>query len=125
MRIALTKLCCLTLVCLTAGLIAAPSGFAQSAGDEQYVDPFQGEQGSGGGGGGSGDSGDPSTGTETPAPAPAPPSDTSGVTTPAESGSEVPSSAAPVLPRTGLPVLAAFGAGALLLSGGFVLRRRA
>jgi LPXTG-motif cell wall-anchored protein len=123
MRKSLTMLCCALLASLAAATVAAPAGFAQSAGDEQYVDPFQGEQGSGGGGGGSGDSGDPSTGTETPAPAP--PSDTSGVTTPAESGSEVPSSAAPVLPRTGLPVLAAFGAGALLLSGGFVLRRRA
>lgn len=122
----------LALLVLCAAFPAQALG--QSAGDEQYTDPFQGEENSGGGGGQSGNSsqgqGGGDTG-ETPAPAP---DDGSGTVTPdstvtPETGTATGttgSSEDPAgLPRTGLPlgVLAALGAG-LLLSG-LALRRSA
>ena len=42
---------------LLAGLLVPSASFAQSAGDEQYVDPFQDETQQGGGQGGSGGGG--------------------------------------------------------------------
>jgi hypothetical protein len=133
-------LCCALLASLAAATVAAPAGFAQSAGDEQYVDPFQTEQGSGGGGGdtgtgGGGGGGGSDTGAapEQPSvpetPTAEPPAETLGATPPTGSdpSASTEGSAAGefALPRTGLPLLAVFGAGVLLLGGGLALRRSA
>jgi hypothetical protein len=135
----LTMLCCVLLASLAPAAVLTPAGFAQSAGDEQYVDPFQTEPESGGGGGnaGSGD-GDPGAGSGTTEPQPStpespavePPADTSEVpVAPAGSdsstGTEASASAGSALPRTGLPLVAVFGAGVLLVGGGYLLRRHA
>jgi len=115
------------LILALALLAAHSSALAQSAGDDQYDDPF------GGGGGGQ---------QEEPAPAPEP--------TPAPAGEPAPAAPAPAataepttdpgtpapaetpaaggggeqLPRTGAPTALVVGAGAMLLLGGLLLRRR-
>jgi hypothetical protein len=94
-------------------LALPPAALAQSAGDEQYADPF-------------GEVEEPSGSQGEPAPAPEPepvpvPAE------PAESGEEAVVSQetdAPTLPATGLPAGLVAGAGALLLAGGTTLRRR-
>ena len=103
--------------------LAVPgSAFAQSAGDDQYVDPFQDPQGQNqGGGGDSGSQGDaetvqPAEPQVAPEPAPVAPSET---TAPSDS------TAAQTLPVTGLPALGVALAGAFFLAGGMILRRRA
>jgi hypothetical protein len=133
MRKSLTMLCCALLASLAAATVAAPAGFAQSAGDEQYVDPFQTEQGSGGGGGdtGSGGGGGSDTGAapEQPAaPEPSTPTGTPEPAPPVESGTATTtggSAGGIALPRTGPPFLAVLGAGVLLLGAGLALRRSA
>ena len=148
MQKSLTMLCCALLASLAGAMVAAPAAFAQSAGDEQYVDPFQTEQGSGGGGegtgtggGGGGDTGTGGGGggsgtgaaPEQPSvpetPTAEPPADTLGATptTGSDSSASTEGSAAGefALPRTGLPLLVVFGAGVLLLGGGLALRRSA
>jgi hypothetical protein len=112
---------------LSLALAVPGSAFAQSAGDDQYVDPFQDPQGQNqGGGGNSGSQGGGSQGdTEAvqpaqpevaPEPAPVVPGET---TAPSES------TAAQTLPVTGLPLLGVALAGAFLLASGMILRRRA
>jgi hypothetical protein len=127
---------------LVAGLaVVVPAvSLAQSAGDEQYVDPFQNqdEQGGGGGGqGGSGEAGGGSEGTQTDsgtgstgepegtpeAPAPAPTDEGGGFGATA-SGSPATGSQ-DVLPRTGLPVAVAALLGTVFLAAGVALRRSA
>jgi hypothetical protein len=145
MQKSLAMLCFALLASLAAATVAAPAGFAQSAGDEQYVDPFQNDQGSGGGGGdtgsggggggntGSGGGSDPGAVPEQPSVPEAPtgeaPGDTLGAapTTGTGSSTSTEGSAAGefALPRTGLPLLAVLGAGLLLLGGGWALRRSA
>ena len=94
-------------------LALPPAALAQSAGDEQYADPF-GEVEE--------PQGDPAPAPE-PEPAPAP-------AEPAASGEEAvvaqetEGTDAPTLPATGLPAGLVAGAGALLLAGGTTLRRR-
>jgi hypothetical protein len=98
---------------LAAFLLAVPSAaFAQSAGDEQYADPFgQTDQPSG-------SQGEPA---QTPAPAPAQTqSDSLGTSEPIVAQQ----TDAPTLPATGLPVVLLAGTGALLLAAGIALRRR-
>jgi hypothetical protein len=132
----------LVIIALLTAVVALPASvpagaLAQSAGDEQYVDPFQNEGGGGnsGGGGGSGegdegtaggdtgttggDTGSGSTGTAG--------TDTGSATSPSTTTESATGTAAdgPALPATGLPVGVAFGGGLLLLSSGFMLRRRA
>jgi hypothetical protein len=121
-------------------LLAAPAlAYAQSAGDEQYVDPFQGGEGGG--------QQEPSPPPEQPAePAPTAPAEPA-PTAPAEPAPAAPAEPAPggngtaeaapapeaeaaeatspTLPRTGAPVvlLAAIGYGLLL--AGIAIRRKA
>jgi hypothetical protein len=104
------------LVTLLAALLLLalpPAALAQSAGDEQYADPF-------------GEVEEPSGSQGEPAPEP----DPEPVPAPAEpsaSGEEAVVSQetdAPALPATGLPAGLVAGAGALLLAGGASLRRR-
>lgn len=108
----------------SAAVLAAPApALAQSAGDDQYQDPFGGN--SGGSGGGSGGSGSQAPSTpSTPAPAPstpvpaASPAATTAQATAADPGRE--------LPYTGSPVdaLLLAAAGGTLLASGLTLRVR-
>lgn len=112
----------LILLILAVALLAAPAAaLAQSAGDEQYTDPFgEGEQGS-------------ETQEPAPEPAPEPPVEQqSGV--PAQTGSESPDpapaaeaaqEAAPTLPRTGAPLVLLAATGYALLLAGIAIRRKA
>ncbi|HZN88506.1 MAG TPA: hypothetical protein VFB44_06005 [Thermoleophilaceae bacterium] len=101
-------------------LLALPAtALAQSAGDEQYSDPFgkveNGNDDAGGAGGGSGNT------TAAPAPStPAAPAET-GVESTETTSTEATGAQ---LPRTGFPVLLLAGAGALLALSGATLRRR-
>lgn len=104
-------------ILLTLALVAPASVLAQSAGDQQYVDPFQGQEGGGGGNGGEQTGGsDDGTTTTTPTA----PSDTAGVT----AGDTVPETDGATLPRTGLTLLPVILTGLFLLAAGLVLRRR-
>jgi LPXTG-motif cell wall-anchored protein len=105
-------------------LSAPPLALAQSVGDEQYRDPFAGEEqpqdetggGSTGGGGGT-------TPTPTPAPAPAP-APTS--TAPTESSAVEPTATvADTLPRTGDEPAWVAAVAMLLIAAGAGLRRTA
>lgn len=95
---------------LALGLLALPSAaLAQSAGDEQYADPF-------------GEVEQPNDAQEEPAPAPEP----AHAPEPAGDQPAVASQepAAPTLPRTGLPAAVLAALGGALMAGGGVLRRR-
>jgi LPXTG-motif cell wall-anchored protein len=94
--------------------LAAPAAWAQSAGDEQYQDPFGDEQ---------------STPTPTPSPAPTPAGDTAQAAptpTPAPTAppTAVVAQTAPQLPRTGNDPITPAVAGFWLLLGGVALRAR-
>jgi hypothetical protein len=125
---------------LTLVLAVPGTALAQSAGDEQYIDPFQeppaqdqGGQGNAGSGGGS-QGGDPaggqdgsSGGGETeavapPAPAVEPPADGTVTQDPSVTAGTT-SSDGSTLPNTGLPPAGLVVIGALLLGGGITLRR--
>jgi hypothetical protein len=105
-------------------LLAPASAFAQSAGDEQYADPFGDGQSQSDNQGSSNDQGSSSGGgtttaqaapTATPAPAQAPaPTATTAQAAPA----------APQLPRTGGDPITPAVAGFWLLLGGVALRAR-
>jgi hypothetical protein len=107
-------------IALAVPCVALPAtALGQSAGDEQYVDPFQGGGGSNNdnsqsdnsnSGGEAQDQGTTTTTTQT-----TESGDTAGV---AESDSQT-------LPRTGLPLAGLVLSGAALLGGGAALRRRA
>jgi hypothetical protein len=105
----------MTLLAAALALLALalpPAAFAQSAGDDQYTDPFgQVDENTGGGGGGDGDAGVPAE----PAPTPV---------EPAQTGEETVVPAGESLPRTGLPAAALALAGIGSLAAGAALRRR-
>ena len=104
------------LLLLTLALAAPATVVAQSAGDDQYVDPFEGQgDGNGGGGGNNGSQNDGSdNGTTTTAQTA--PSDTAGTTTEStDSGA--------TLPRTGFTLLPVALAGMFLFGTGAGLRR--
>jgi LPXTG-motif cell wall-anchored protein len=96
--------------------LAAPAVWAQSAGDEQYQDPFSGQDGGSSSGGGS----------STPAPQPAPPASTTAPAAPAAAAPAATSAAAqqPQLPRTGAETLLTALAGVGLVMAGVGLRLR-
>jgi LPXTG-motif cell wall-anchored protein len=119
-------------VLLTVGCIPA-GAVAQSAGDQQYVDPF------GGGEGGGGQEQQPAPQEQPAAPVePAPAEPAPAAPAPSEPAPAVPSeggngeaagavspeASGPTLPRTGAPTLAVLAAGAALTGVGAVLRRR-
>jgi hypothetical protein len=105
-------------VLLVAIFLVLPSAaLAQSAGDEQYADPFgQVEEPS------------PSQGEPEPQPAPAPePAPAPAPTEPPVAGQDVVAAQetdAPTLPATGAPAHLLAGAGGLLFAAGAALRRR-
>jgi LPXTG-motif cell wall-anchored protein len=98
---------------LAVAMLALPSlAAAQSAGDEQYADPFgQTEQPNG--------SQEQPAPESQPAPAPAAPT-----AAPAEQAVASQQTQAPTLPATGVPAHLLASMGALLLASGALLRRR-
>ena len=106
------------LLTVAALLVSPAAALAQSAGDEQYVDPFQGGE---------------EQPAQPPQEAPAAPAEPA----PAEPVAAAPASpssegevtaapaqtAAPTLPRTGLPVVLILSAGYALMLAGVALRR--
>jgi LPXTG-motif cell wall-anchored protein len=103
----------LVAVFLAVSMLALPSAAAaQSAGDEQYADPFgQTEQ--------------PDGSQEQPAPEPQPAPAPATPAAPAEQAVASQQTAAPTLPATGMPAHLLASMGALLLASGALLRRRA
>jgi hypothetical protein len=100
---------------LAVALLAAPaSALAQSAGDEQYVDPFQD-----GGGGGQAEQQEPQ-----PEPAPAEPAEPAPSVESDAPAAEAAQESAPTLPRTGAPVVLFAAAGYALLLAGIAIRRQ-
>jgi hypothetical protein len=109
------------LALLAVVLLAFPAGaLAQSAGDEQYTDPFGPTEEPRQEGGGSGGS----DGAEAPAPDPAPAPAQEPAPQPAQQAEAPAAEPAPTLPYSGFPAALAAGAGAALLAAGAALRRR-
>ena len=106
---------------LALALMAPAAALGQSAGDEQYVDPFQQENSDQGGGGSNGN------GSEGQAPEPAPPAevptDQGVVDPPPTAAPESLANGSETLPRTGLAVASLILSGLALLGGGAALRR--
>jgi hypothetical protein len=104
----------LILIAVLASLCVPAATLAQSAGDEQYTDPFA-EQ----------DEAPAQQGQEQPA---APPAETPAEPSPGGNGeaeaAEAAQPASPTLPRTGAPVLLLAAAGYALLLGGVAIRRQ-
>ena len=97
---------------LAVSLLALPTAaMAQSAGDEQYSDPF-------------GQTDEPSGSQDNPAPEPEPAPAPATPAAPAEQAVTSQDAAAPTLPATGLPAFLLASAGAMLLASGAALRRR-
>jgi LPXTG-motif cell wall-anchored protein len=103
----------LVAVFLAVSMLALPSAAAaQSAGDEQYADPF-------------GQTEEPNGSQEQPAPEPQPAPAPATPAAPAEQAVASQQTAAPTLPATGMPAHLLASMGALLLASGALLRRRA
>jgi hypothetical protein len=116
----------LTTAAVAVSLALPSAALAQSAGDDQYTDPFSGQDAPAQGDGNN--SGGDSQGNSGTAPPPA--SGDAGTApaqeTPPAAGGNGTASGGETLPRTG-PAVAAqllLGAGSMLLLGGFAIRRR-
>jgi hypothetical protein len=115
------------LIALLVAVALPTAAVAQSAGEDQYTDPLQGEGGGGGGGGSSGGgSGGGGGGGGGGGNAPAQSQQ------PATEATPAPAQATPAqatdpndLPRTGFPVALLAASGVVLLAGGIGLRRAA
>jgi hypothetical protein len=101
---------------LALGLAVPATVVAQSAGDDQYVDPFEGQGNGNGGGGDNGSQNDGSKNGSTTT-AQTAPSDTAGTT------AESTDSDSATLPRTGFALLPVALAGMFLFGTGAGLRR--
>jgi hypothetical protein len=120
MRISNRGLCLLALLILAVTVAAAPATvLAQSAGDDQYVDPFQGGGGGGGNGGGGGDNASQTGGSNDTGSAPAQTSPSDTAQDPAAESSDG------TLPRTGFVLVPVALLGMFLLGSGTALRRGA
>jgi hypothetical protein len=118
----------LTALITAAALLAAPAvALGQSAGDEQYTDPFQG----GDGGGQEQPAQQPSEPAPSEPAAPVEPAPGGNGTAEAAPSTEAAPSAeaaqetSPTLPRSGLPVLILATIGYALLLAGIAIRRKA
>jgi LPXTG-motif cell wall-anchored protein len=112
---------------VAAGLLAAPApALGQSAGDEQYEDPFAGEhqEQQSGGSGGAVEDGGGSTEPAAPEPVAPAPAATGQEPAPASAESGTAPTAQPQLPNTGADAGAVLLAGSVLLAGGIALRLR-
>jgi hypothetical protein len=97
---------------LAVSLLALPTAaMAQSAGDEQYSDPF-------------GQTDEPNGSQDNPAPEPEAAPAPATPAAPAEQAVTSQDAAAPTLPATGLPAFLLASVGAMLLASGAALRRR-
>jgi LPXTG-motif cell wall-anchored protein len=100
-----------------AGLLAAPaSALGQSAGDEQYQDPFGGEE--------QGSAGDEGTAAPEPAPEAAPTAPAADAAPSATEGDPSAPATQAELPRTGADTGLILLGGTILLAGGVALRVR-
>jgi LPXTG-motif cell wall-anchored protein len=108
----------LVLSLLAAAAVVPATALGQSAGDEQYVDPFQDDNSGGGNQGDSGNSAPQDEAPATEAPATTAPADTAGTTAAQEGGN-----GDTRLPRTGSPTAAVGLIGVMLVAGGIALRR--
>jgi hypothetical protein len=121
MRVVRTRQSLLALLAVAASLVLPAGALAQSAGDDQYTDPFGEEE--------------PATQQQEPAPEqPAAPPSGTPEPAPGGDGSAEPAPAAaaggaqeslPTLPRTGAPVLLLAASGYALLLAGIAIRRQA
>jgi LPXTG-motif cell wall-anchored protein len=110
---------------IAASLLAVPSAaLAQSAGDEQYSDPF-GQVEQGGGGQGQQSQGQGQSQNQSQAPAPAEPAETAAAPTTADQAVASQDTSSPTLPRTGLNDVFFLVMGATLLLAGATVRRLA
>jgi hypothetical protein len=111
----------LTLLTVAASLALPAGALAQSAGDEQYTDPFApGEQGQQ-----QQQQQAPPPEPQAPsAPAEAAPAPTPSAEAPAAAEPAAAQPSDPTLPVTGMPALAMLLAGAVLIAGGATVRRR-
>jgi hypothetical protein len=113
------------LLALVIALAAPATALAQSAGDEQYVDPFQNVPGGGKGGGGNSQGGSGgSNGSQSQTNSGSSQSSTAGNTSQSTASDATSGGDGSALPRTGLPLIGLGVAGGLLLGGGITLRRR-
>jgi hypothetical protein len=121
MRMTNRLICLLAVLAIAVPAAALPAtAFGQSAGDDQYVDPFQDNENADNGGGNNDNSGSQSDNTSTNQQT-SQTTTTSGDT--AGASAQDPAAESGGLPRTGFNVGGVVLTGVLLLGGGLALRR--